>query len=115
MSCALAVLASCFSLAGFYVDGGVSVHDSDIDYVVVRHDYEWIANSGYQLLDASSNTNYARNPYGRIALGYEIKFNGRQLTVALEAVHESSIADAHDRGVNSLVLHARWYPFGGSQ
>ena len=112
MSCTLAAISACFSLSGLYTDGALIARDDVVDHYTESSTYEWQTNLGYQLIDSQRSTNFARNPNGRLALGYEIKFDGAiPLAVAFEAAHESSIADAHDRGVNSLSLHVRWYPF----
>jgi hypothetical protein len=52
---------------------------------------------------------YSENPYGRLALGYEIEF--RHISWSLEVAHTSSLASSTDRGINSVQLRAHWYPF----
>lgn len=92
--CSLHALIACFSWSNLYLDGGL-VYD-DIDYVEI---------SPITLEIASA----PRNPFGRISAGYEIQF--ASLTIALEAAHTSSLNTNADRGVNSIGLRARWYPF----
>jgi hypothetical protein len=56
-----------------------------------------------------TSTDEARNPYGRFGLGYEINF--QSVTWRIEATHVSSLATSKDRGVNSISINARWFPF----
>lgn len=103
--CSLLSLIACFSWSGVYVDGGLLYQDSGVEEKATT--YEWY-DGGYHL-QASSDDRYAANPYGRMALGYELRFSS--VTLALEAAHTSSIATNQDRGVNEINLRARWYPF----
>lgn len=89
MNCTLAALVACFSWSGFYVDGALAIADAPID---AAHDF-------------------ARNPYGRVTLGYDVTLS-RAWSAALELTHFSSIDSKYDRGVNFAILSVRWRPFG---
>lgn len=97
MDCALATLhtlIACFSWSNLYLDGGM-VFD-DINYVEINPvTLESVA--------------IERNPFGRASLGYELRF--KSATFSIEATHTSSLATNADRGVNSIGIKARWYPF----
>lgn len=109
MECTLAALIACFNLSGLYIDSGLSWQD------IGEHRGQWrsfehrsasVIESGTYLAKSDSG----ENPYGRIALGYEIRFPS--LTWRLEASHMSSLATDRDHGVNAVSVSARWYPFG---
>lgn len=92
MECSLSALVLCFSWSNLYVDTSLSYLDVKQTYVVNherRNDY--------------------LNPYGGLTLGFAIPFQNGQVSV--EATHTSSVATNHDRGFNSVGIHARWYPF----
>lgn len=106
MSCTLATLATCFSLANLYVDGGFLVQDRQ-DVTITRAPI--VTTVDGQTLYSNAIEDAARNPYGRLSLGYAIDVSA--WTVGLEASHVSSVRAGWDKGVNALELRARWYPF----
>jgi hypothetical protein len=106
--CSLFALIACFNWSGFYVDGGLSFQDSSPVH------QEWATTVNYlptatETVRTQYTTDEPLNPYGRFALGYQIEF--KSVTLSLEAAHVSSLATNRDRGVNSIGLKARWYPF----
>lgn len=108
MDCTLAVLITCFNLSGLYIDSGLSWQDMGEPRLqsrseVIAHDW------GMETAVYGVWTDKPTNPYGRVALGYEVNF--QSLTWRLEASHLSSVLTNGDRGVNSVSLSARWYPF----
>lgn len=106
MSCTIATLATCFSFANLYIDTGVSFQDRRTAEIAVIEEFRGYDGS---LIGSTMYTDRAANPYGRLTLGYAIDV--RSLTVALEGSHVSSLATSGDRGINSLEIRARWYPF----
>lgn len=94
MECAIATIIACFGWSNLYLDGGL-VFD-DVHYVEINP-------ITYQVAAIESN------PYGRATLGYELRF--RSATLSIEASHTSSLATTSDRGVNSIGITARWFPF----
>lgn len=114
MDCSLAVLIACFSWANVYVDSGLSVQDSGV-YQHFNHAVtdQYLNDSGDWIAQTTRRTAWgdhsAANPYGRLALGYEMNFGS--LSVRMEASHTSSLRTESDRGLNALTLSARWYPF----
>jgi hypothetical protein len=109
MDCTLATLIACFNLSGLYIDGGLQFNDYD----TLRPGYtDSVTINGPGVVETISfQTAIAErdNPYGRIALGYEISFP--KVSLRLEASHLSSFASDSDRGLNAISLSARWYPF----
>jgi len=92
--CSLASLIACFSISNLYLDSALVYED--VTYVEINPvTMERVA--------------APRNPLGRAAIGYQISF--RSFDVAVEASHQSSLITSADRGVNSISLRARWYPF----
>lgn len=116
MDCTLAALVACLSWSNLYIDSGLSWQDAGIYEHYEAYRSERIIRDG---IEESGSTNEvwsahtAANPYGRLAIGYEIEFS--QFKVRLEASHISSIATNQDRGVNAISLGARWYPFRGGR
>src|SRR5690349_3006567 len=106
MSCTLLTLATCFSFANLYIDGGFLVQNREDSYV--RKSLE-IGTINGQKIYSDEIADAARNPYGRLSLGYAIDLNA--WTFGLEAAHVSSVRAGWDRGVNSFEVRARWYPF----
>jgi hypothetical protein len=98
MECTLAFFLSCFSWSNLYLDGGF-IYD-DISYVEINPTTLEVASA-------------PRNPFGRAAIGYEMRFKG--LTLSLEASHVSSLNTNADRGVNAISVQARWYPFSRAE
>lgn len=113
MECSIHALIACFSWAGLYIDSGLSYQDAGVyrSYEVSKYERQLVngaeQSSGetHQAWDRHS----AQNPYGRLALGYEIDLG--QLTWRIEAEHVSSLTTSKDRGVNSFTISAKWYPF----
>lgn len=112
MECSLFALIACFTWSSFYVDAGLAYQDAGIYVVHEGYSTATLAHDG--LVETSSIhrrvvQNFVDNPYGRIALGYELSFHAASIRV--EAMHISSLATNEDRGVNSIAINARWYPF----
>ena len=106
--CSLFALIACFSWSNFYVDGGLAYQDTSLPH------QEWatqtLSSSGVvETISIQRTTDEPLNPYGRIAIGYELRFSS--VTLSLEGSHISSIATNQDRGINALSIRARWYPF----
>jgi len=106
MSCTLATIAACFSFSNLYVDTGISFQDRRTAEIATIEQFRGYDGS---LLGSTMYTDRAANPYGRFALGYALDM--RSIVVAIEGTHVSSLATSHDRGINSLEVRARWYPF----
>lgn len=107
MECGLATLAACFSLSGFYVDADLSYLNTDIprrDWHVTEIRHAW----GVETVINSSLNDRPANPYGRLAIGYQIEL--RNVTMSLEGWHLSSTKDS-DRGIEGVSVRARWFPF----
>lgn len=112
MECSLAALILCFSWSNLYVDGGIAYQDAGMYHEVVREEsLSVVWGDDVRTSSNRQSWQYDRpaNPYGRLSLGYEIKFDS--ISWRLEATHVSSIASGKDRGINSFGIGARWYPF----
>lgn len=92
MECSLSALVLCFSWSNLYVD-------SSLSYIDVKQTY---------MVNQEKRSEYL-SPYGGLTLGFAVPFKGGQVSV--EATHTSSVVTNHDRGFNSIGVHARWYPF----
>jgi hypothetical protein len=105
MDCTLATLIACFSWSGLYVDTGLVAQD------VGAFEYTQIQtmlpppNDLIRVQDSRA----ARNPYGRLELGYELKVGS--VVWSLSVAHLSSLKTDKDRGVNSVSFGMRWHPF----
>ena len=108
ISCTLQTLLACFSLSGLYVDTGLSYQDSQTPHQIWQTNVNRTPSGAIETVKQQVTTDDPFNPYGRLSIGYELQF--RSLTLALEASHVSSIKE-DDRGINSVGLRARWYPF----
>jgi hypothetical protein len=113
MSCTLATIAACFSLSGVYVDTGLDYQDVGVWRTEYRADPTvqrgGVIESGGRWI----STNRSQNPYGRLALGYQMdmEFGQSKVIFTLAGYHESSIATGNDRGVNGVTFGARYFPF----
>lgn len=110
MDCAISMLLACFSWSGLYIDSGLSYQDigeSRLEWQTTQSQLDGVV----ETISQQSRINSPMNPYGRIALGYEVSFP--VLTWRIEASHVSSIATGQDRGVNAVSVSAQWYPFRG--
>lgn len=111
MDCALATLhalISCFSWSNLYLDGGLSYQDTALPH----QEFDTQVNrlpGATEVVTTQFTTDKADNPYGRIALGYELRFSA--VTLSLEASHTSSVTTDEDRGINAITFRARWFPF----
>jgi hypothetical protein len=106
--CSLFALLACFSWSNLYLDGDMHFTDADVQrtghFTTVNHEgnaVETVITPFSYMADES--------PYGRFALGYQIEF--KNVTLALEASHVSSLVTNEDRGTNAIGIKARWYPF----
>lgn len=112
MECSLAALIACFSWSNLYIDGGLLYQDGG-EHFTTRNVASAIVVDGDRIsqLDAMDvqSVNEAQNPYGRLSLGYQIDVNNTSWR--LELSHISSVATSEDRGINSVAISARWYPF----
>ena len=112
MECTLAALIACFSWSGLYLDTGLLYSDRGEHWVVQQSNSLVVVDPIRTQTTHTLTTqriDYRKNPYGRVALGFEINLDSVQLR--LEAAHQSSVATTKDRGVNSIGLNMRWYPF----
>jgi hypothetical protein len=111
MECALSALhalIACFSWSNLYIDGGLKFQD----FTVPRTEMRTTVNHGGNAIEtviAPYSWLDDQNPYGQLAIGYEIRFTS--VTWRVEASHLSSINTGTDRGVNAISINARWYPF----
>jgi hypothetical protein len=105
--CSLFALIACLSWSNVYVDSGLSWQDTSAPHqelTTITTDLGGVI----ETVTTPYTTDRPFNPYGRIAIGYELRFSN--LTLALEAAHVSSLTES-DRGINAIGLKARWYPF----
>jgi hypothetical protein len=112
MECTLATLIACFNLSGFYIDSGLMYLDSGVQEQTIEHTNWTIINGTDYATDRKTEViahHSARNPYGRLSLGYEVNLNS--VSFRLEAGHWSSLSTTRDRGINAVSLSARWHPF----
>lgn len=115
MECTFATFVLCFSWANLYIDAQVAYQDArytERTEIMTRE--EIMYGFGQPTLTSSetwiaSQSHEAANPYMRNAIGYQISF--RQMDVAAEIFHDSSMATDRDRGVNGIAIRARWFPF----
>lgn len=119
MSCSIAIALLCFELSGVYVDGSLAAADSGVEVYTLERTLVTREYRGFTRFVGSSEersfSDEARNPYGRLALGYEQTFFSPDLRLSAELFHESSLATGRDRGVNGARVSLRWYPFGGAR
>lgn len=106
--CSLHALIACFSWSSLYFDGGLAYQDITVARSEMRTTFNH-EGSAVETVTALYSWRDDQNPYGRLALGYEMNFSS--VTWRVEASHLSSINTGTDRGVNALSLSARWYPF----
>lgn len=109
MECTLAALVACFSWSGLYLDTGASYQDIGIP----RQEWQTRVierDSVTSTIISLKTIDDPMNPYGWLAAGYEVHVG--DLRIALEARHAvSSLRTKSDRGINSISLGVRWYPF----
>lgn len=117
MSCTFATLAACFSMAGFYVETDISWQDARVERTTIEtHETRYLGSfggvrtSGSSLETKRAFDQSASNPYGLLALGYDIQPTPA-LTIGAKAFHDSSLADDGDRGINGAALYVVWRPF----
>ncbi len=109
LTCTLQTLIACFSWSSLYVDGGLIWQDSATPHL------EWVTRStstpsgAIETVTALEMIDEPLNPYGNLSIGYELQF--RNVTLALEATHTSSLETNSDKGINAIGIKARWYPF----
>jgi hypothetical protein len=106
--CSLQALLACFSWSGVYVDSGLSWYDRSLPHQELTTTTTDLGGV-IETVTVPYITDRPFNPYGRLAIGYEVRFNN--LTIALEAAHTSSLDTGEDSGINAIGLRARWYPF----
>lgn len=119
MSCTLATLIACFSWSGLYVDAGVTAQESGVQRVSTERTLILLSRGpllGGSFIVGSDETETmvsrgADNPYGRIALGYELEFSP-SMKASLEV---SRVQSAMGDAVNGVSLNVRWYPFARRQ
>jgi hypothetical protein len=106
--CSLFALLACFNWSGLYIDGGLQFNDYD----TLRYGFsDSVTINGPGVSETISYQTAIPerdNPYGRLALGYEVSFPN--VSLRLEASHLSSVTTS-DKGLNAISLSARWYPF----
>jgi hypothetical protein len=108
MECSLFALLACFSWSNFYVDGGLSYKDKERPHQVFETHVNRLPGVT-ETITTQRTTDEPMNPYGRLALGYEMQFSS--LSLALEVAHESSVETNDDEGFTAISLRARWHPF----
>lgn len=107
MDCTLATLLACFSWSGLYLDADLSYLDTDVprrEWFVQTNQLDW----GIETAVWTAENTRPANPYGRLAIGYQIELSS--VTLSLEGSHMSSTIDS-DRGFNAVSVRARWFPF----
>jgi hypothetical protein len=110
--------AEMLSLSNIYIDGAL-IHSNYGEArleTVTRYETKspapgWIVTSPirYAILDES-----AKNPYARIAIGYDVQWSA-QWSTRIDYSHESSISTGLDHGAERLTLGVTWRPFGGAR
>ena len=108
MECTLLTIIACFSWSNLYVDGGLSYQDSDFPRQEWRTQVNHLPGAT-ETVTQLETVDEPYNPYGRGALGYEVRF--RSVTIAAEAFYSGSFNENGARGVKGVGLKARWYPF----
>jgi hypothetical protein len=111
MECTLATLhalIACFSWSNLYIDSGISFQDSDAPHT------EWVtrtnhAGNAIETVTALESSDEPYNPYGRAALGYELRFGA--VTLSGEAFYSRSLDDNGPAAVKGIAIKARWYLF----
>lgn len=109
MECSLLTLIACFSWSGLYLDGGVSYQDSSVPYFYFKDTSPPPHDGVIERSSIFSIGHDSNNPYGRLAIGYQLDFH--QVLLSFEASHTSSLDTNEDRGINAIGLHAKWFPF----
>ena len=116
MTCHIASLLLCLDISGLYIDASLAALDSGVEQYTRDTTTVIVERHGFRQFDSShvreSYSHEARNPYGRLAIGYEQQFFSQRLFLYGEWFHESSLATGGDRGVNGWRLGLRVYPFG---
>lgn len=107
--CSLFALISCFSWSNLYVDGGLQFNDYDMPRTEWTTPITITGPSVVETISYQSLVTERENPYGRLALGYELSF--QSVSLRLEASHVSSFVTNDGRGLNALTFGVRWYPF----
>lgn len=121
MSCSLSIALLCLDLSGLYIDAAVSAADAGVEtYLLDRTHVTREQLDGHISYVGSTEQlslydRRARNPYGRLAIGYEQTFFLPELKLYADVWHESSLATGRDRGVNGARIGLRWYPWGGAR
>lgn len=109
MDCTLATLIACFNLSGLYLDGGLQFNDYDTLRPGWTDSVTITTPSVTETISYQTLVSERDNPYGRIALGYELRF--QSISWRVEASHLSSLASNDDHGLNAISISARWHPF----
>lgn len=109
MDCTIATLIACFSWSNLYLDGGLQYNDYDTLRPGFTDSVTIATASAVETISYQTAIAERDNPYGRIALGYELAFSS--VSLRLEASHLSSLASDDDHGLNAISFSARWYPF----
>lgn len=109
MECTIATLIACFHMSGLYIDSGLQLQDEAGLRQIWSTTQVNVLPGVTETVKTYALSAEPLNPYGRLAVGYGIDF--RSVSLSLEVAHVSSLATNEDRGVNSLQLRARWYPF----
>jgi hypothetical protein len=106
----IAMLLSLSGCSSFYVESGLSAQDRG-EYRVETFDHVEEQHSG--ILETGERyraTTDAQNPYGRLAMGFEIE-SAHRVTFNVNLAHVSSLETKNDHGLNSLNFSVRWHPF----
>jgi hypothetical protein len=111
MECTLGTLhalIACFGWSNFYLDGGLSYQNAEFPHL------EWRTHvirspSVIETITSLEQVDEPYNPYGRAALGYEMRF--KSITLSAEAFYAGSVAGDGGPATKGVSLKARWYPF----
>jgi hypothetical protein len=106
--CSLFALIACFSWSNLYLDGGMQYQDADVQRAGYFKEVNHVGNAIETVLTPMSYT-ADENPFGRAALGYELRFT--RVTLSAEAFIAGSLLDDGAEPVKGFGIKARWYPF----
>lgn len=106
--CSLFALIACFSWSNLYLDGGAYVQDADVQRTGYFTTVNRMPGVTETVLTPMSYT-ADENPFGRAALGYELRFT--RVTLSAEAFIAGSLLDDGAEPVKGFGIKARWYPF----
>lgn len=101
MSCILSVICA----SGLFVDAGIASSNVTENYLQVDSATKY--GKTYQIVSLDDQ---AKNPYGRIAIGFSAELTSK-LSARIEYSHQSSLATNKDRGFENLEFRLTFRPF----